>query len=266
MTALTNEQAFAELYYSKKVIHDVLGITVSCWRPPFGDVDDRIRYIAQALGMATVIWTDNTFDYTGNLTASAVVDANYQTIFSKQASGNYNTAGTIVLTHELNNYTMNENLKFLSTIQNDFKGGAMPIAVCMNNSQPYLEGSAFSYPNYAQWQAGTRSISIATASAVSSDLSLSIPFGPTQTGSVFALIAYPTPTTPGTPSTTSIAQSQSTGSLGGSGGTASSSGSSSSTTGSGPSKSGAGCVSLPSSLERVFSAMAFISWTLLVTL
>jgi hypothetical protein len=43
MTALTNEQAFAELYYSKKAIHGVLGITVQCWRPPYGDVDDRIR-------------------------------------------------------------------------------------------------------------------------------------------------------------------------------------------------------------------------------
>lgn len=32
MTALTNEQVFAELYYSKKAIKDVLGVTVQCWR------------------------------------------------------------------------------------------------------------------------------------------------------------------------------------------------------------------------------------------
>ena len=37
MTALTDEQVFAELYYSKKAIYDVLGITVECWRPPSGD-------------------------------------------------------------------------------------------------------------------------------------------------------------------------------------------------------------------------------------
>lgn len=35
MTSLTNEEAFAELYYTKKAIKDVLGITVRCWRPPF---------------------------------------------------------------------------------------------------------------------------------------------------------------------------------------------------------------------------------------
>ena len=46
MTSMTNEEAFAELYFTKKAIHDVLGITVNCWRPPYGDVDDRIRYVS----------------------------------------------------------------------------------------------------------------------------------------------------------------------------------------------------------------------------
>lgn len=36
MTSLSNEQAFAELYYAKKAIKDVLGITVQAWRPPYG--------------------------------------------------------------------------------------------------------------------------------------------------------------------------------------------------------------------------------------
>lgn len=38
MTTLTNEQAFAELYYTKKVIKEVVGYSPRCWRPPFGDV------------------------------------------------------------------------------------------------------------------------------------------------------------------------------------------------------------------------------------
>lgn len=63
MTALTNEQAFAELYFSKKAIKDVLGMTVQCWRPPFGDVDDRIRYIATALGMTTILWSQDVNDF-----------------------------------------------------------------------------------------------------------------------------------------------------------------------------------------------------------
>jgi peptidoglycan/xylan/chitin deacetylase (PgdA/CDA1 family) len=55
MTSLTNEQAFAELYFSKKAIKEVLGITVRCWRPPYGDVDDRIRFISEALDMRTIM-------------------------------------------------------------------------------------------------------------------------------------------------------------------------------------------------------------------
>ena len=50
-TSLTNEQVFAELYYTKLVIKRVLGYSPRCFRPPFGDVDDRVRTIAYALEM-----------------------------------------------------------------------------------------------------------------------------------------------------------------------------------------------------------------------
>ena len=82
MTSLSNEQVFAELYYSKKAIKDVLGVTVQCWRPPYGDVDDRVRYIAQSLGMTTVIWEDNTFDYEISTLSAQKVQANYVSLFA----------------------------------------------------------------------------------------------------------------------------------------------------------------------------------------
>lgn len=31
MTTLTNEQAFAELYYTRKAIKDIVGVTPKCW-------------------------------------------------------------------------------------------------------------------------------------------------------------------------------------------------------------------------------------------
>ncbi|KAM0749311.1 glycoside hydrolase/deacetylase [Meredithblackwellia eburnea MCA 4105] len=95
MTAMTNEQAFAELYYSKKIIKDVLGITVRCWRPPYGDVDDRIRFIADAL------------------------DVNVET-------------------------------------------------------------SQYTYPNYAQYVAGTHSIALAAPTAVSKDVKIQLSASPTS--------------------------------------------------------------------------------------
>ena len=57
MTTLTNEQVIAELGWSKKIIKDVLGVTPNFWRPPYGDVDNRVRAIAKAMGLQTSIWT-----------------------------------------------------------------------------------------------------------------------------------------------------------------------------------------------------------------
>ncbi len=97
MTSMTNEQAFAELYFTKKAIHDVMGITITCWRPPYGDVDDRIRYIANELGLRTIIWDNDTDDWDYTLMGIDKIKANYEKIMS----GDYSTHGTVVLTHEV---------------------------------------------------------------------------------------------------------------------------------------------------------------------
>ena len=94
---MTNEQAFAELYYTKKAIKDVMGITVTCWRPPYGDVDDRIRYIANELGLRTIIWDNDTDDWDYTLMGIDKIKANYEKIMN----GDYATHGTVVLTHEV---------------------------------------------------------------------------------------------------------------------------------------------------------------------
>ncbi|KDQ52185.1 carbohydrate esterase family 4 protein [Jaapia argillacea MUCL 33604] len=144
MTALTNEQAFAELYFSKKAIKDVVGITPQCWRPPYGDVDDRIRYIAQALGMQTVIWVEDTKDWQYPTLNQSVIDTNYQNIITKAQNGTYNNAGILVLNHELNNFTMSEQTTWLPKIQAAFKY-VTPLAVCNNNTNPYVE-QGWTYP------------------------------------------------------------------------------------------------------------------------
>ena len=111
-TALTNEQFFAELWYTRKLIKAILGVTPKTWRPPYGDMDDRIRFIAASLGLTTVCWEFDTFDWrvqaSGNPAGipTSSVEANYQSIINKQESGSFAQHGTIILTHELNNATM----------------------------------------------------------------------------------------------------------------------------------------------------------------
>jgi len=170
MTALTNEQVFAELYFTKKAIHDITGVSVQCWRPPYGDIDDRVRFIATKLGLRTIGWDQDTNDWEHAELGIATVEANYNAIINKVANGSYATHGTIVLTHEIDNETMTLSEQFLPTIVEKFTGGVMPVGVCHNWTQPYGEGSEYVYPNYAQWVAGTHSISLAQPTAYSSEI------------------------------------------------------------------------------------------------
>jgi peptidoglycan/xylan/chitin deacetylase (PgdA/CDA1 family) len=57
LTSMTNEQIIAELGWSKKIIKDVIGVTPNFMRPPFGDIDDRVRNISMAMGLTPVMWT-----------------------------------------------------------------------------------------------------------------------------------------------------------------------------------------------------------------
>lgn len=52
--------------------------------------------------------------------------------------------------------------EFLPQIQEKFTPGrVMPVAVCVNNTQPYLE-KEFVYPNAAQWNAVSRMLGLGT--------------------------------------------------------------------------------------------------------
>lgn len=65
LTKLTNEEIVAELGWTKKAIKDVVGVTPNTFRPPYGDLDDRVRAIAAQMGLTPVMWTDyqgTTFD------------------------------------------------------------------------------------------------------------------------------------------------------------------------------------------------------------
>ncbi|KAG1748053.1 carbohydrate esterase family 4 protein [Suillus lakei] len=164
MTALTNDEVFAEFYYSTssdimEAIKLVAGVTPTCWRPPFGDVDDRVRAIAHALGLRTIIWKYDSNDWragTANIT-SADVDQNYNDLITRAQNGTFATAGTIMLTHELNNFTMSEAVKFYAQLKAAFKY-IVPMGVATNQTQPYVE-TGYSLPSFEQYISGTTTIS-----------------------------------------------------------------------------------------------------------
>ncbi|KAH8927198.1 carbohydrate esterase family 4 protein [Atractiella rhizophila] len=111
MTTLTNEQVVAELGWTKKVIKDITGVTPKYWRPPFGDVDDRVRNIALQMGLITVIWTTSggvTYDtqdwqIPGGVVNLSTVETNFNNILN---GANTIDTGFIVLEHDLYQQTV----------------------------------------------------------------------------------------------------------------------------------------------------------------
>jgi peptidoglycan/xylan/chitin deacetylase (PgdA/CDA1 family) len=106
LTTLTNEQVIAELGWTAKIIKDVTGVTPNTFRPPYGDIDDRVRAIGLAMGFTPVIWTSyngvsfDTNDWhvaAGTVSASGVLAA-FENILSDATQL---STGFIVLAHDL---------------------------------------------------------------------------------------------------------------------------------------------------------------------
>ncbi|KAF9092856.1 chitin deacetylase [Mortierella sp. AM989] len=62
LTTLSNEQIVAEMRWTEKAIEEATGYRVRYMRPPYGDVDNRVRFVLRKLGYTVVDWTGDTFD------------------------------------------------------------------------------------------------------------------------------------------------------------------------------------------------------------
>jgi len=148
LTTLTNEQIVAELGWSMKVIKDVLGVTPNTMRPPYGDIDDRVRFIAMEMGLTPIIWTTapsgQTFDTqdwkisTGIVTPAQVLK-NFQTILAGAADL---PTGFIVLAHDL--YPQSVALAVEFVLPSALAAGNLtiePIITCLGKplSEGYIE-------------------------------------------------------------------------------------------------------------------------------
>lgn len=65
MTTLDDMAILGELGWTLQVILDATGLVPTSWRPPYGDVDDRVRSIAkEVFGLLyTVVWNQDSFDW-----------------------------------------------------------------------------------------------------------------------------------------------------------------------------------------------------------
>lgn len=107
LTALTNAQIVAELGWTRLVIKSAIGVTPTTMRPPYGDIDDRVRAISLAMGMEPIIWTSTPqsgpFDTNDWQVAAGAITGNQSMMSFQNILGNASilNTGFIVLEHDL---------------------------------------------------------------------------------------------------------------------------------------------------------------------
>ena len=61
MTTLTNAEIVVEVQWTERAIEEVTGQKVRYFRPPNGDVDNRVRFVLKKLGYIIVKWYGKDF-------------------------------------------------------------------------------------------------------------------------------------------------------------------------------------------------------------
>ena len=100
MTTMTNAQVVGELGWTAQLLADVNGGRIpTMWRPPYGDVDNRVRAIAtHVFGLRTVLWNQDTSDW--RLTTTPANQPAVSAVLATWANGP-KSPGLLVLEHEL---------------------------------------------------------------------------------------------------------------------------------------------------------------------
>ncbi|KAI8340595.1 hypothetical protein BC941DRAFT_417665 [Chlamydoabsidia padenii] len=165
MTSLTNEQIVAELKWNEQVIKEVTGVSPRFFRPPYGDIDNRVRDVAKALGFTAVIWTHDTNDW--SLTENTDFEASWIDGNVTQWASEAQTAanGGVSLEHDLYNVTVDAAVRVLPTFLKAFK--VTTVGNC-NQQASYKETNAIAGSNATVSASASASSSPSTSTGPSS--------------------------------------------------------------------------------------------------
>ncbi|KXS10974.1 carbohydrate esterase family 4 protein [Gonapodya prolifera JEL478] len=105
LSSLSNEEIAEEIMGDMQVFRDVLGPTFipRFLRPPFGDLDSRVKAIAETLGLKVLLWNLDSKDFVLGTNASAT-EADYLAPYLRYLEPG-NSLGYITLSHDIVNQT-----------------------------------------------------------------------------------------------------------------------------------------------------------------
>ncbi|KAG0255470.1 chitin deacetylase [Mortierella polycephala] len=137
LTTLTNEQIVAEFKWTEQFIFHHTGYRIKYYRPPYGDVDNRVRAIARELGFKTVIWTDEWDTQDWQLSEKTITSKQIVGIFKNGLSDiQRRDRGIITLQHD-GHQEMVDMARTLLTM--GLKNGMQPmnVAQCLGDDVGY---------------------------------------------------------------------------------------------------------------------------------
>ncbi|SAM01288.1 hypothetical protein [Absidia glauca] len=177
LTSQTNEQIIAELKWTELAVKQVIGVSPKLMRPPYGDIDDRVRDIVKQLGFIPVIWNHDTFDWK---LASAATDAATIETSVKEWAANATSAtvGGISLEHDISEAGVEIAIKALPVLKSAYNLKLVSECGHMSHSDIYKEQTS---------QLPTSSSRVSPNAGPSSDAMDSLMF--MRTGMMLATIA-----------------------------------------------------------------------------
>ncbi|KAG0268503.1 chitin deacetylase [Actinomortierella ambigua] len=144
LTTLTNEQIVAELRWTEKAIFDATGLRVKYMRPPYGDVDNRVRFVLRKMGYIVVDWTGDTFDSNDwkipAMSPSSIAQKFESAITGYSSLSANNTRGFISLEHDLNDETVSV-AKLVIPKGLEAKLNIKTVASCLGDANGYAGGN-----------------------------------------------------------------------------------------------------------------------------
>ncbi|KAI8921486.1 hypothetical protein BC831DRAFT_515252 [Entophlyctis helioformis] len=184
LTTRTNDQVLAEILFNAQIIKEVIGVTPRFVRPPYGDIDERVRTILRNMGMTIAMWSFDTNDGSG---ATDVV----QKMTQRASTGPRN--GPITLEHDLYAAAVAQAPGAMDAIiANNYK--ITTIAQCLG--QPAYDESLFSR--------------VASGSIAVQSASVTVPASTTAAATSTAAVSASTTSKP-VPSNTQVSNGSSSG-------------------------------------------------------
>ncbi|KAL1915544.1 uncharacterized protein VTP21DRAFT_6668 [Calcarisporiella thermophila] len=160
LTSLSNEQIIAEMKWTEKAIEQAIGIKPTLMRPPYGDIDDRVRAIMTALGYKAVIWNKDSNDW--RLQEKSITREEINGNFSSwvQEAPNAST-GPLCLQHDHSTETVDIAIDQIPRLKNAYK--LVTVGTCISGGSGTSPTSTVTATSSSSAAASTSPLTAASA-------------------------------------------------------------------------------------------------------